>query len=352
MDRTKALSALRSAGTAIALLYPTVALADEGGVSFWLPGLFGSLAAVPQAAPGWSLLTFSYYTNVKAGADVAAAREVTIGRFTPTLTANLSANLHAKVGLEWVQPNYAFATPILGGQLTLGMGAFFGRSNADLAGTLTAVLGPLVSVRSDNISSSVTGFGDLYPVAMLKWHNGVHNYMVYATGDIPVGAYDPNRLANLGIGHGAIDGGAGYTYLNPQTGYEFSIVSGLTGNFKNTDTNYKNGIDWHTDWGASKFLTKQLFVGAVGYFYNQLTGDSGSGDRVGPFKSRVIGVGPQLGYLFPAGEHTQGYLNLKGYKEFDEAHRPGGWNVWLTLAFSPAAPGEAPPAARRSMITK
>ena len=75
--RTKALNALRTAGTAIALLFPTVALADEGGVSFWLPGLFGSLAAVPQAAPGWSLLTFSYYTNVKAGADVAAAREVT-----------------------------------------------------------------------------------------------------------------------------------------------------------------------------------------------------------------------------------------------------------------------------------
>jgi hypothetical protein len=30
----------------------TIAAADEGGVSFWLPGLFGSLAAVPQQA-GW-----------------------------------------------------------------------------------------------------------------------------------------------------------------------------------------------------------------------------------------------------------------------------------------------------------
>jgi hypothetical protein len=33
---------------------PTLAAADEGGVSFWLPGLFGSLAAVPQQ-PGFSL---------------------------------------------------------------------------------------------------------------------------------------------------------------------------------------------------------------------------------------------------------------------------------------------------------
>ena len=220
--RTKTLNALRTAGTAIALLFPTVVLADEGGVSFWLPGLFGSLAAVPQAAPGWSLLTFSYYTNVSAGSDVSAAREIQIGRFTPTATANLSANLHAQVGLEWVQPNYTFATPVLGGQATVGMGAFFGRSNADLAGTLTTTLGPLVSVRTDNISSAVTGFGDLYPIAMVKWHDSVNNYMVYATGDIPVGAYDPNRLANLGDGHGAIDAGGGYTYFNPQTGHELS----------------------------------------------------------------------------------------------------------------------------------
>ena len=222
----------------------------------------------------------------------------------------------------------------------MGLGGYLGHNDTDLDGTVTALTGPIVADRKFNVDSSVTGIGDLYPIGMLKWHDGVNNYMVYATGDIPVGAYDHKRLANLGIGHGAIDGGLGYTYLNPLTGYEFSIVSGLTGNFENPDTDYTSGIDWHTDWGASKFLSKQLFVGLVGYVYDQITGDSGSGDRVGPFESRVIGVGPQLGYLFPVGEHTQGYMNLKGYKEFDEKDRPGGLNIWLTFAFSPAAPSE------------
>jgi hypothetical protein len=37
-----------------------VALADEGGVSFWLPGIYGSLAAVP-AQPGWSLPVIYYH---------------------------------------------------------------------------------------------------------------------------------------------------------------------------------------------------------------------------------------------------------------------------------------------------
>ena len=325
--------------------FPHCALADEGGVSFWLPGLYGSLAAVPVAAPGWSLLTFSYYTNVKAGADVAIAREVQIGRFTPTLTANLSANLHAKVGLQWVQPNYTFANPVLGGQLTLGMGGFFGRSRADVDGTLTTTLGPLVSVRSENISSSVTGFSDLYPVAQLKWNHGVHNYMVYATGDIPVGAYDSKRLANLGIGHGAIDGGVGYTYLNPQTGHELSGVLGFTYNLKNTATQYQNGLDMHFDWGASQFLSKQVMVGLVGYVYKELGCDSGSGDRVGCFQSQVVGVGPQIGFLFPVGD-MQGYLNFKAYKEFAAEHRPDGWNAWVTFVISPAAPTPSAPATR------
>jgi hypothetical protein len=73
--------------------------------------------------------------------------------------------------------------------------------------------------------------------------------MTYLTGDIPVGAYDPNRLSNLGIGHGAIDAGGGYTYFDPQTGHEFSAVVGATYNLINPSTHYQNGIDAHLDWG-------------------------------------------------------------------------------------------------------
>ena len=34
----------------------------------------------------------------------------------------------------------------------------------------------------------------------------------------------------------------------------------------------------------------------------------------------------------------QGYVNLKGYGEFDAANRPDGLNVWLTFVLSPAPP--------------
>jgi hypothetical protein len=179
---------------------------------------------------------------------------------------------------------------------------------------------------------------------------GVNNFMTYITGDAPVGAYDSKRLANLGIGHGAIDAGGGYTYFDPKTGHEFSAVLGFTYNLENTTTQYQNGVDMHLDWGASQFVTKQLQLGLVGYVYDQLSCDSGSRDFVGCFESRVMGVGPQIGYVFPIGTTLQGYLNVKAYREFDADHRPDGWNAWLTFVISPAAPAPAP--TTKPMITK
>ncbi len=326
-------------GVALAALCVSAAHADEGGVSFWVPGQFGSLAAVP-AQPGWQAASIYYHTQVSGGGEVAASRQFTVGRFSPTLNVSLDATAKARLDVMFLNTTYVFATPVLGGQFAFGMTGIFGHNRSSVDGTLTASIGGLSATRSDSLTSTLDGVGDLYPMATLKWNRGVHNYMIYATGDIPVGAYDPTRLANLGIGHGAIDGGGGYTYFNPQTGHEFSAVTGFTYNFKNTDTDYQNGVDWHLDWGASQWLSKQFFFGATGYFYNQLSADSGSLAILGPIKSRVIGIGPQIGYLFPVGD-MQGFLGVKGFYEFDAKDRPDGWNTWLTFAISPAAPRAA-----------
>jgi hypothetical protein len=170
--------------------------------------------------------------------------------------------------------------------------------------------------------------------------------MTYMLGDIPVGTYDSSRLSNFGIGHGAIDGGVGYTYFTPETGHEFSVVTGLTGNLTNTATDYQNGTDWHMDWGASQFLSNQLHVGVVGCLYKQVSADRGAALILGENKSQVAGVGPQIGYLFPIGQ-LQGYLGFKAYREFAGDRRADGWNAWVTFAISPAAP--TPPAATASL---
>jgi hypothetical protein len=110
--------------------------------------------------------------------------------------------------------------------------------------------------------------------------------MAYMTGDIPVGTYSSSNLANVGIGHGPIDAGGGYTYFNPKTRQEFSGVLGLTYNLMNESTQYQSGVDMHFDWGASQFVTKQLQLGLVGYAYKDIGCDSGSGDLVAAFSLR------------------------------------------------------------------
>jgi hypothetical protein len=45
---------------------PQRALADASGLSFWLPGTFGSLAATP-VAPGWAYSTIYLHLQMSGG---------------------------------------------------------------------------------------------------------------------------------------------------------------------------------------------------------------------------------------------------------------------------------------------
>lgn len=286
--------------------------ADEGGVPFWFSGQYASLSATP-ATPGWSLTTMGYGYSGSASTGKLLPRGNTV-----------SAGVSSDVALLLAQLSYAPETKWLGGQASLGVGFGYGR-NSTKADISTSALGTQL-----NRTDTVNGFTDLYPVASIAWTQGVHNWMTYATGDIPVGAYDSKRLANIGIGHAAFDAGGGYTYLNPQSGREFSVVGGLTYNWENSDTKYKNGVDSHIDWAASQFLSANWEVGLAGYVYYQLTGDSGSGAKLGPFKSRVAAIGPEIGYAFKFGG-LPAYANLRAYYEFWAQNRVSGYAVFATL---------------------
>lgn len=316
---------------ALALMANTqVARADAGGVGFWLPGIFGSLAAAPTV-PGWAYASIYLHLQANAG---AAQNFVTSGGARGSVVTGLNAHGDAlAVGITYTSP-----MSVLGGQAAFSILAAPGNVGLGIDATLTGPLGNSISgAKTDNR----TTLSDVYYQGTLKWNQGVNNEMVYITGNIPSGTYDPSRLANLNLGFVAYDVGAGYTYFDPKAGHEFSAVGGFTYNLMNPYLQYQNGIDFHLDWGASQFVSKNVQIGLVGYLYQQVTGDSGPGAKLGPFLGRAVGIGPQIGFIIPVSKEYQGYLNIRGYKDVEVENRANTWSTWITFAISPAPPEHA-----------
>jgi hypothetical protein len=105
------------------------AKADAGGLSFWLPGAFGSLAAAP-GVPGWAYSTI--YLHAQESAQ--GGQEFVKGG---SVVAGLNASADAVVqGLT-----YTFATPVLGGQAAISVLGAPGHVDAGINATLTGPRG-------------------------------------------------------------------------------------------------------------------------------------------------------------------------------------------------------------------
>ena len=284
--------------------------ADEGGTSFWLPGQYGSFAAIAPD-PGFGLALVSYWYSAKSG-------ERALG-----FDNNLKLDVDARYFGQFIVPSYTPETTLWGGRASFSIALIPARNRV----AANVSVGGIVRAASD----TVTGISDLYPTAQMFWNHGVHNWMAYVTGNIPIGDYDPNRLANLGLGHAAVDIGGAYTYLNPETGWELSATAGFTYNFENSDTAYQNGVDGHLDLGVAKFLSERLYVGLVGFAFQQLTADKGQPTILGAFKGSTFALGPQIGYTFNLGG-ADVFTNLRGYQEFNVKNRVKGGGIMLTVS--------------------
>src|SRR5438270_1700758 len=93
----------------IASIASPAALADEGGLSFWLPGNFGSFAAVPSE-PGLALPLVYYHSKADEGGSATFPRN---GRITAGVTA--------RANFLFIAPTYTFGSPVAGGQASVSL---------------------------------------------------------------------------------------------------------------------------------------------------------------------------------------------------------------------------------------
>ena len=84
------------------------------------------------------------------------------------------------------------------------------------------------------------------------------------------------------------------TYLNPKKGLELSAAFGHIYNTENHATIYKSGQEIHFAYMINQYLSERFAIGVHGFYYKQITGDSGSGAVLGSFKGEAAGIGPAI----------------------------------------------------------
>lgn len=320
MERARARKTSRLLGCGVALagaLWGGHALASEGGASVYLLGSGGPGTAVLPPLQGIFFATTQYYYNGEAGAD----RQFTVG-------GNVVAGLEATVNANFATVLWVPTTDIFGGG-TLALGAVLptGGPNIDVSAVLT---GPRGNQFTASRNDSAFVVGDPLLTAMLGWKIGDLHVTASTLLNIPVGDYREDQLANLAFHRWATDFSLAATWQNE--GWDVSGKAGLTANGENDHTNYTTGTEFHAEAAVEKKFNKTWSAGVQAYHFDQISGDSGPGARLGPFKGRVTGVGATAAYNFLLFGKAPATLRLHAITEFDAVNRLEGDSVFLDFS--------------------
>jgi hypothetical protein len=297
-------------------------IAEEGGSGHYSPGQNASFI---DELPGYpSLAVINYFTYYDG--SVGGSRSLPLG-------GNLAASANAHVYVDTVAAIYETPLRLLGGNYAAGLAIPFGSMTVE--GNITHT-GPLGRERTGRASDTSSGLGDLtiYPF-ILGWTNGTDfkydaRLGIYA----PSGAYEKGALANLGKNFWTFEPTLSFSWLSSKIGTEVTLFAGMDFNTENTATDYQTGVEFHLDGTVAQHLPLLggfIGVGANGFYYQQITGDSGSGAVLGDFEGLTTGVGPVLSYVHKIGKNSLA-AELKWLPELDVQNRMKGNWLWFKVA--------------------
>ena len=271
------------------------AQATEGGGGAYPNGAQGFLAgALPP--PGFYFIEYLQHYSADALMDGN-------GRKLPVpFKLNVSAAVNRFL--------YQSEVPLLGGHL----GAH--------------VILPLLHASADTGlgSGSKSGLGDITTGPYIAWHFGKNLHMAAGIDiTLPTGSYEKTELVNLGRNYWTFEPIFGVTYLT-DGGMEFSGKFMYDINTENSDTDYKSGQEFHFDYAVG-YHTGPWTLGAAGYYYKQITGDSGAGAVLGDYEGQVIAIGPAVRYDAKNGVSVEFRYN----KEFEAENRTEGDKFWVNV---------------------
>jgi hypothetical protein len=293
--------------------------AEEGGSGHYLPGATASfIDALPDREAFAYVNAFTYYNG-----SVGGSRELNLGG---QVVANVDGTVYADTSFLLYQTPWK----IFGGQYAAALAIPY--MWMEVKGNVQA--GPATGNRCD----TANGLGDIQVLPlMLGWKKGDVSYGTTFGIYAPTGEFEEGHLANVGKNFWTFEPGVSMSWLSSKIGTEVSLFAGFDFNTTNYKTDYQSGDVFHLDATVAQHLP--LFGGFVGvganaFYYQQITGDRGSGARLGDFEGRTIGVGPVLSFATKIGRNktTDLVAELKWLPELDVAKRLKGDTIWFKLA--------------------
>jgi len=282
--------------------------AAEFGVSTYRPGLMDLYAGM-LPPPGNGIVKDLFLFQDASAAIV-------------TETGRVEVHTHTISYTDAVFAAYVTKVPVLGAYWAFGTIQMLRIASQSIDAGPHG--GPL-----KNQTSTVGGLGDgIFIPGMLNWNFGQFHLTSAFTFYAPTGSYVPGRIINTGVNRWAIEPDVGLTWLN-QAGREFSLFVGYTINTINPADDYISGQEFHADFALVQHFSNGFILDLPGYALQQTTADSGTGAVLGPFKSRVIGLGPLAGQTIQVREIPVHFI-FKYDFEFAEQNYSSGNELWLT----------------------
>jgi len=289
---------------------PQTVQATEGGSSYYFPGVSATFGVGIAPEPGFMMAEQLLYFNGRAEKAV--------------LRGQVQLELKSNAIYNYVGGFYTYKKPVFGGRLQLGA--------AVPAGFVNVRAGANTNNQSLSVSDAASNLGDTMVSGALYWKKGKFHYKLVQSVFMPTGGYTPGNMANVSRNYWGFDTSFAMTWMNPKTGTEVSIMPGILFNTKNHATDYQSGNEFHVDVALNQFLKPNFAVGLHGYYYSQLSGDGGSGAKLGSFKGRSLGFGPAILWMPKSGK---GNLSIvaKWLRDVSDTHRMHGDYGQFTIGY-------------------
>ena len=302
-----------AAGALAAGMLPAAAV--EGAMSPYPKGFVGFMSGVVPPEQGLYVSDVYYFYSGTAGASVR--------------NGFVELGVDATLNADFLLGTYVTDWKIFGGQYAFG-GAI-GWAWLDLDASIETQLGGLSASLRNN------GFGDsLITPVLLGWHDGNWHWNVGMSIYLPTGEYSTQRGSlNIGKNIWAFVPQFGVTYFDPKSGLDVSGTFIYLTQTNNNATDYQSGDILQLDWAIGEHFGNALEweAGIAGNVVAQVTGDSGSGAKLGSFKETSVGLGPAVNYSTKLGSNDL-VLGAKWEHDFDTRNTFKGDVVTVSASLS------------------